>query len=305
MDRAREVREMDAADVRSREFLYEHVDSTHPCLLRGAAADWPALVRWTSKDYLADLCGRYPVTWYPHANYLYGPHQHADESVVTFAEALDGLFSAAREVRSLPALRVGRNGEFSELLRDVGSPAFSRATGWGKLPRGLLYEPCRFFLYTGGGGTNWHTHAGDQTLLCQIVGSKRIGLMPTTLPQYRQLRRAFERDANLRDSHAFDGIEPPAEIYRATIRPGDALYIPPHWLHGVEPCDDAFGASASLCWRSPRHVMGNLRYPAVREHWRKALRHPARGLPVLKLLAAGLCAQLARTVRPRPKRQFE
>jgi quercetin dioxygenase-like cupin family protein len=293
MPQAAEVDSIDARDPKANAFLRRHVDRVQPCVLRAAALDWSAVTKWQDKHYLAEACGKYTVTTYPHLNYCSPNRQKADASSMSFAQALDEMFCNDERILSIPALHEGPNGEFSELMGDLGSPVFSVATGWGGLQRGFVYAPIRFFIYKNG-GTNWHAHPGDQTLLCQIVGSKHVGLIPTNIPAYGELRKAFANDLNLDSSVPLERIGAAVPTLKATLHPGDALFIPPHWWHGVEA--QGYGASAALCWRSPRHVMGDLRFPVVRERWRAVLREPWSARSMLKFLLLGSLAYLGYAV---------
>ena len=58
---------------------------------------------------------------------------------------------------------------------------------------------------------------------------------------------------------------------------GDALYIPPYWLHSVVPVDDEVGFTVAFCWASPWHKLGDLSSFFVRKLYRQAL-WPLKGI---------------------------
>ncbi len=43
----------------------------------------------------------------------------------------------------------------------------------------------------------------------------------------------------------------------ASLEPGDALYIPPHWWHGVIATSDEVGVTVPVTWKSPLAVIAD------------------------------------------------
>jgi hypothetical protein len=94
--------------------------------------------------------------------------------------------------------------------------------------------------------------------MCQVIGSKKIGLVSGNSPANLQLRRIFFAEEYYDDPAAFDALDKDSvRWFSATVEEGDALYIPPLWWHGVIPLSQGFGATAAVTWRSPPSVIAN------------------------------------------------
>jgi hypothetical protein len=137
-----------------------------------------------------------------------------------------------------------------ELQADLGGIAFLS----GAAPA-FSYPPARYFFYRNA-GTTWHYHPFDETLMCQIVGSKRIGLLNVHTPSNAAVRALFLKEDYYDDPVLFDSLAG-LPWFSADLEEGDSLYIPPLWWHGIVPTHDGFGATATVTWRSPLHVDAN------------------------------------------------
>jgi hypothetical protein len=167
----------------------------------------------------------------------------AGRAAVSFAQAIDRLQAEDTKVAIVATAAP------TELLSDLGRFAFLSAAA-----PAFSYAPARYFFYRNAGTTR-HYHPFDETLMCQIVGAKKIGLLNTNTPSEDKVRRIFFQEDYYDDASAFaalDGTVLP--FLSATLEPGDSLYIPPLWWHGIVPVGDGFGATASVTWRSPLHV---------------------------------------------------
>ena len=62
-----------------------------------------------------------------------------------------------------------------------------------------------------------------------------------------------------RGETAFDALaDSDLHWFSAAVAPGDALYIPPLWWHGVTATSNSFGATAAVPFRSPPAVVANI-----------------------------------------------
>ena len=129
----------------------------------------------------------------------------------------------------------------------------------GPLGRGqitILYDPpVRHFFYRNA-GTTWHYHPFDETLMCQVIGPKKVGLVSAGTRYQKALHSIFFQE------DYYDGVPMPAWFadpdlswFSATLDEGDALYIPPLWWHGVVPASPEFGVTTAVVWRSPASVI--------------------------------------------------
>ncbi|TWI46490.1 Cupin-like domain-containing protein [Pseudoduganella flava] len=277
MAAARRVPSIDAADLTEERFRRDYVDRNLPLLIKGAIRHWPACGRWTDKRYLAGKVGENKVNLYRHLNFSNDATMKRSAIPGTMAQALDVLHSDEDAVIFLPFRVDAPNSKFTSLKDDIGGVRFLA-----KPKKPLFYPRARTFMYRGA-GSGWHTHTIDETLMCQIGGAKRVGLLPAKDASYAALKRIFFSERYLDDPNVFDELPAKLRPFVADVEQGDALYIPPSWWHGVQPIDEGVGATLAFCWRSPLHKISDLSYPPVRELWREAYAKPNLGMLVMPL----------------------
>lgn len=291
MGNARAVPSIDAADLTEARFRRDYVDRNQPVLVKGAIRHWPAVGKWTDKRYLADKVGHNNVNLYRHVNFQNDATMKQNAIPSKMSEALDVLHGDEDAVIFLPFRVDVPNSKFTVLKDDIqGMPFLPKP----KAP--LFYARARTFMYRGA-GSGWHSHTLDETLMCQIGGTKRVGLLPTKDPRYKTLKSIFYSDRYLDDPNAFDGFGDLQPLV-VDVQEGDALYIPPSWWHGVQPVDGGVGATLAYCWRSPLHKISDFTYPTVRDMWRTACAKPNLGVVVMLFWgSASLLAQLSYGIR--------
>lgn len=241
------VAERHAGDLSEERFLSDYVAHSRPVLIRGAVAHWPARTKWRDKDYLKQKSGHHRVFAYPHEYLNVTAVNEIGKRELSFAEAIDFLHA--------PETKMGFVGTAMpiELLPDVGDFRFFS----GPPEPSFYYHDIRYFLFRNA-ATTWHYHPLDETLMCQVMGRKRVGLLPTQSPRPHVIRNLFVREAYYTDPAAFNGFDNSGHTwFEAEVNEGDALYIPPQWWHGVVALDSSFGVTAPVCWRSPLPVLAN------------------------------------------------
>lgn len=248
------VDERDAAELSHSAFMRDYVDCSRPCVIRGAVGHWPALARWQNRDHLKQRCGDRIVPLYMSELHVTRRRMEGRVRETRFGEALDYL----NDLQTVRGMVV--TGTLAEFRSDLGRLSFLTAAD-----SPYWYDAARFFFYRNA-GTSWHFHPFDETLMCQIIGSKQIGLADMDHPRNSDLRNIFFAEDYYDQPSAFAGFEDCQFPWRsATLHPADALYIPPLWWHGVSPLTNGFGATAPVTWRSPLHVTA------------KAIRRMAKG----------------------------
>jgi hypothetical protein len=246
MKTAAPVAEFLAEELSESVFDSEHVSQSRPCVIRGAIKHWAALENWRDKEYLKRRSGHHDVFLHLNEYHVSTDRMSRGRRCLTFSEAIDTLHSESTE------LAIVTTGLPTELLSDLGDFAFLK-----KAKPAFCYPPARYFFYRNA-GTSWHYHPFDETLMCQVVGSKKIGLVNGDSPFNLTLRKIFFQEDYYDSASAFDGFDNAAvPWFSAEVEEGDALYIPPLWWHGVIPTHASFGATSAVTWRSPDHVIAN------------------------------------------------
>lgn len=277
MNDARSVAVVQAENLSEAEFRREYVNQNIPVLVKGAIRHWPAVERWTDKQYLKDRAGDNNVNLYPNLYFSDAAVMKSTAIPQTFSSALDVLHSEDDGVVFLPFRVEAQNSKFTDLREDIPGVKFLPEP---KAP--LFYPRARAFMFRGA-GSGWHTHTVDETLMCQIQGPKRVALLPTNDGNFSELKRIFMNDLYLDDAGVFGALAANMRPVVADVDTGDALYIPPNWWHGVQPLDHGAGATLTYCWRSPLHKISDLRYAPVREMWRQSYSRPGMAMLVLPL----------------------
>ena len=246
MKSASAVPELDARNLSEDVFNRDYVANSRPCVIRGAVKHWAALEKWRDKEYLKHRSGQHLVSLFLCELHATKRRIAGRERVIPFAEAIDCLHSERIE-RGIVGFPVP-----AEILSDVGDFSFLR-----NADPAFWYHRVRGFFYRRA-GTAWHLHQFDETLTCQIIGSKKIGLVSSDNPFNFDLRYIFLTEDYYDDPAAFaelDGVNLP--WLSVTLEEGDALYIPPLWWHGVAPQTNSFGITTAVTFRSPLHVIAN------------------------------------------------
>lgn len=230
------------------EFKTEYVAQSCPCIIRGAVSHWPAIRRWHDREYLKCICGRHEVPFWPHENHVTRGRIAPGVTSLPFADAIDKLYDAGRE----EVAAIGCTPGNPEMAADLaGFPFFKE----GEL--GFSYPPFRFFFFNKA-GSSWHYHSFDETLMCQVVGSKKVGLLKVENSCSEEISRIFFQEDYYEDASIFDTPAYENLPWRfAELGEGDALYIPPLWWHGIVVTSLGVGVTVPVSWRSPDHVIAD------------------------------------------------
>lgn len=248
MAAARPVTVVQAATLTEQVFKDQFVAHGRPCLIKGAISHWPATRKWRDSDYLKRICGRQAVPFWPHENHVTRERIAPGVTSLSFAEAVDRLDKAGAGTVGA----IGCNPGTAEMAADLGGFGF-----FTEADLGFSYPPHRFFIYRNA-GSSWHFHAFDETLMSQVMGTKRVGLLPVEIPQRKAVTRIFDAEDYYDDPAAWDelaGAGLPWHV--ADLEEGDSLYIPPLWWHGIIVTSDSIGVTTPVSWRSPPQVIAD------------------------------------------------
>ncbi|MBL8279100.1 MAG: hypothetical protein JNL93_20565 [Pelomonas sp.] len=280
-----------AEALQADEFWHRFVCRHEPVIIRGAAAGWPAVRHWAVPGYLESRCADEAVR-------LWRTFNPAPVLEGTAAMTRRPLKDCLREMREAPGdatfsipgldLPAGWAPDIGSL--GMLSPRHERA------PYG--YPGKRLFVYRNA-STEWHYHTIDETLTSQLVGRKRFSLFrpdrltwdhvePLVRYNYHHMpcgRQFFHADTNIVKHEGEAG-------------PGDVIYIPPYWWHGVDPVDAELGVTLATCFRSPLRRFGSWSDPVTQELIGDVVRSNKASVPLL--LAVLAASSLSRKIKGEP-----
>lgn len=280
-----------AADLRPDVFWNEYVYRHKPVLIKGAVQHWPAIARWKDPAYL-DSISEDEVEYGRTFNAI-PPDFFFDLLKKARLSEVLGLMRAAGddETWTIPTFPVPARWE-----QDLGSYPFLAAEK-DQPPR--VYQRRRLFVYKNA-STEWHGHVFDETLTTQLLGTKRFSLFKLTEQNCKQYMKPMESNYHHMACGAdFFPKDKPVVKLEGTLETGDALYIPPSWVHGIDPADAQVGITLAHCFRSPATRIATWREPFLRHSFASVLlRPPFIAVPMGAALVA--YSGLARLVKREP-----
>jgi Cupin-like domain len=248
MAAATSVPVLDARSLTESAFKGEYVAYSRPCVIKGAVSHWPATRKWRDREYLKSVCGSEAVPFWPHENHVTNKRVAPGKTNIPFADAIDRLHNA----EGAEVAAIGCNSGTAEMAADIGGFSF-----FTQAELAFTYPPFRFFIFRNAGST-WHYHPFDETLMCQVIGTKKVGLLKVDNPHHKVLRRIFFTEDYYEDPSVFEELSgADLQWFSASLGEGDALYIPPLWWHGVIATSDGVGVTTPVGWRSPPHVIAD------------------------------------------------
>jgi Cupin-like domain len=323
---APELESVQASTLTEKRFRRQYVDEWRPCRIVGAINHWPAMRLWASREYLISKIGadrEVDARTHPrigHVTRQAQTKQNADTMAsMSFSEFLRR--ASAPECGNLVLQSYAIRNEITSQLRHPFAPAQTtarrhnnqfehRSLPWlgadvdgfyfmtrARLPR--AYPAYRTFIFRNS-YTDWHWHATDETLMCQVLGAKDALLLPPDetswsllTPIMEEHGRTFEHDFS--DAFARADL---SKLRRVVLEPGDALYIPPYWWHSVEALEESMGITVAACWGCDLTARGSgdLRYPAARQIIGDLLRgsNAASFVPNAAMIAVAVGSSYAR-----------
>lgn len=212
-------------------FVREYVRTGRPVLIKGLVKDWQAVSKW-SPGYLADITAAIGDR---EVSYRSTPEDMPRMDVSRLDQGTKSLLDILRECESspvhgreiyIPGLNLPRSMPFA---KDIGVPE--------------LISDFRIYATSVFLGRNTkcigHYHAKTQALLCQVQGVKRIWMYPPSelkrlYPFPAWSRGFFRSQVNFYGDRSQFPLVSKAKGQLFELHPGDALFIPLHWLHVPE-----------------------------------------------------------------------
>lgn len=233
------------------EFVNDYYIANRPVLVRGIAAQWPALSLWTPQ-YLSAVCGKEDVEVMMNRDTVRPADQSVSDQLrrrMSFAAYLELVFSGGP---TNDCYMVARNYFFASeagrrLLDDIRWPA-------PVIDADPECHHTRMWLGPAGTVSSLH-HDGRNHFLVQVVGRKRVRLYSPLGAQYLYQREAFYSDVDCEnpDTTRFPSFHK-AVCVVAELEPGDGLLIPVGWWHHVRALDPSLTltfATFGLCNEFP------------------------------------------------------
>jgi hypothetical protein len=234
---------VDADAITAEAFDRDYVRPVRPVLITGLVRDWPATGACTP-GYLADYTeavGDVDVTYRSTPDGAPSPEQQS------FSQGVRSLLDILRECEAspdegpelyIPGLDIPTGGS---LIEDLGLP--------GLIPAGKVHGSSIFFGRNTRCVAHYHPHA--QALLCQVQGVKQVWMYPPgatgrqrLFPPWSGRFFASRIDFHADGGRRLAGAAAPAQLFE--LHPGDALFIPLHWLHA--PRGRGWSVSVTHFW---------------------------------------------------------
>lgn len=203
--------------------------SKFPVLLKGLCLDWPAVSRWRLSSYLREKVGHHPVEVELGDSYT---DRNIQKSLISMADLVDILENPDLAKKFPPIYLAQYNiRDMPELKSDYRIPDIVR-TGKGSVYKiniwlGLenTFSPCHYDPY--------------HNILCQITGKKTVILYN---PDFSLNLYPYKNDIRLKNTSQITNVYGEVDLQRfplfsqcyglkATLEPGDAVYIPFKWWH--------------------------------------------------------------------------
>lgn len=222
------------ADVRAdsltyRDFLEHFARKNRPVVIRGAAAHWPAVSKWTPQHF-KERFGRRPVSV-------------TREKRMPFDEFIDAVEASTDEKPGPYMFRCFVQETLPELLPEVmpkNQFTFSRRHASRLIPA-HWYRPDGYLkLLVGGYGSKFPVMHFDgenaHAFITQIYGVKEFVLFSPDDSPY-MYHTEYLNQSGVDDPIYQDRVRFPlmakATPYRTLLEPGDTIFVPSHWWHSA------------------------------------------------------------------------
>jgi len=274
IDHATSVPVLHAKDLDEKTFL-QWVYEGKPCLVKGAVSHWPAVQKWRDKHHWFSVCKNFELKVFPHSNHNNFNVYKGEK--MRFHDAIERLFDNRDHTFSIPTDEIKPKGNFEGVLKDIAGFKFFPSP---PMPR--EYYRSRAFIYRRA-ATAWHYHGIDETLMCQVKGTKRVAVLPPDIPTPKKVMYYLQNELYMEGVKLDPNLDLKPMI--ADVEEGDALYIPPYWFHAVVPLGGEIGFTLAYCWKSPWIRFGNLGNYFVRKTYKNGAWPPRPITPALPFIA--------------------
>ncbi len=219
------------------EFIARYWQTSTPAIFDDVVTKWPGYERWGRADLLArfgdaqvEVCVGRSTIARPDAEW------RSLRRTVSIREFLAPIDSAS------PANDVYMIARNAGLCRSALAPLLEEI----RLPPdvfGPTLVPNRMGLWIGGAGTHSPMHHDiDDSVLCQVVGRKRVRLAPPEAIELLDESNGVYACWDPRDPEPIE--DGPTKLLEFVLAPGEMLYIPAGWWHQVDALDFSISVNA-------------------------------------------------------------
>lgn len=252
------VPQIDPETTTPEQFRRQYIQNYTPVVLKGVAADWPAVRKW-SPDYFASRYGSDTILVRVKARgvgteSLYTRDLPLAELVANiknngeyYANNLEDLFNNHPELREDLLLReIEAYSCASPPKFEPGKKKRWRVPQWGEI------LSTQIFISNANGRSGYHCAAGGNFFV-QVYGHKRwVFVNPRHSPfMYPVIRKDFfysgsavdvrkSDEEQLQEGYPLYNLIPKYEV---VLEPGDVLYSPQWWWHTVDNLDLSIGVA--------------------------------------------------------------
>ena len=291
-DKALSVDVEEAERLDARTFWRRYVLQNRPCLVKRAVVRWPAFQKWADSNYVLSKIGDVEIraSCSPRVE-GFGLRPGPQDSIAN-KTTRDQLLAAEKVRQLLPRMRTPDDDVlFMELrpadasVRCLGEDLEAEGARFSFLPT----PPPPRFIYSGwavmfykNSYSDWHFHPGTDAMMCQVLGTKDVLLLPPTQLSWDQIVPIHTEqwkvyDVDVAKAPAYREVRP----YHIVVEPGDGLFLPVNWWHTVQARPREYGITVPVTWDSPYR---DLRQPATR-HFLRVLWRQRKPLAAAALLA--------------------
>ncbi len=227
------------------------IKEDRPTLLKGAAATWAALNKWTPEYLLENFSDRVVSL----SQYQTNPHQRSrDKTKVTLGEYLEVITDLRPETPFVNHESYVAGWHFlknaHELLDDIEIPEIFKDNVLNRVDSEVInYDSMSLFVGHSRVETPLHTDSFAVCVwLANLVGKKVIRVIAPV--DYDNIHNGLDAfDPTVVDRLGYLGID----VLEATIEAGDIFVIPPGYWHQVR--NDGFTVAVSVNYISPYHFL--------------------------------------------------
>lgn len=237
----------DASDLPYDVFVRDYIVGARPVIVRGAAARWPALRKWTPQFFKERFATNMVQVSY--------------EEKMSFSDFIDGVLASTNEKPGPYMYRLFLHESLPEVLPDLSPPNAYAFPRWLASP--LMMEYWRrpdgmLKLLIGGVGGRFPVMHYDgecaHATITEIYGDKEFIVYspddtPYLYPSPKRENHSLVDDPHRQDRKRFPLLAK-ATQYRGVLTPGDMVFVPRGWWHTARALSPSISVGTNIMDRT-------------------------------------------------------